>query len=76
LKPILLRVNNLICSVEEESQTQPLILIAGFIHDLSGFIDEHPGGPHVLKGQIGRDATAAFFGEVYEHSNAAHNVSL
>lgn len=25
---------------------------------------------------IGKDATTAFFGGVYDHSNAAHNVSF
>ena len=25
---------------------------------------------------IGKDASTAFFGGVYDHSNAAHNVSL
>ena len=36
---------------------------------------EHPGGKHLLQQNIGKDATAAFFGGVYNHSNAAHNVS-
>jgi stearoyl-CoA desaturase (delta-9 desaturase) len=52
-----------------------LILIAGFIHDVSDFIDEHPGGSDLLLGKVGKDATAAFFGGFYNHSNAAHNVS-
>jgi len=38
------------------------------------FLDEHPGGRHLLAKQIGKDASTAFFGGVYEHSNAAHNV--
>jgi stearoyl-CoA desaturase (delta-9 desaturase) len=37
-------------------------------------MDEHPGGRHLLKKNIGKDATTAFFGGVYDHSNAAHNV--
>jgi stearoyl-CoA desaturase (delta-9 desaturase) len=53
-----------------------LIVIAGFIHDVSDFIDQHPGGPHLLIKMIGKDATTAFFGGVYDHSNAAHNVSF
>jgi stearoyl-CoA desaturase (delta-9 desaturase) len=51
------------------------VLITGFIHDVSAFLDEHPGGRHLLAKYVGRDATTAFFGGVYEHSNAAHNVS-
>lgn len=61
-------------SVQEQSQKRPLILISGFIHDASDFIEEHPGGPHLLIKMIGKDATTAFFGGVYDHSNAAHNV--
>jgi len=52
-----------------------LVLISGFIHDVGAFLDEHPGGRHLLAKQIGKDASTAFFGGVYEHSNAAHNVS-
>ena len=61
--------------VQEQSQKRPLVLVSGFIHDVGSFIDEHPGGPHLLIKMIGRDATTAFFGGVYDHSNAAHNVN-
>ena len=60
--------------VQEQSVTRPLIIVAGFIHDVSDFIDEHPGGRHLIIKYIGKDATPAFFGGVYDHSNAAHNV--
>nr|BAJ04704.1 delta9-fatty acid desaturase [Gelatoporia subvermispora] len=61
-------------SYQEQSLKRPLIVIAGFIHDVSDFIDQHPGGPHLITKYIGRDATTAFFGGVYDHSNAAHNL--
>ncbi|KAF7358997.1 Acyl-CoA desaturase [Mycena sanguinolenta] len=57
-----------------QSATRPLILIAGFIHDVASFIEEHPGGAHWIVKYIGKDATTAFFGGVYDHSNAAHNL--
>jgi stearoyl-CoA desaturase (delta-9 desaturase) len=60
----------------EQSRDRPLILISGFIHDVTSFLSEHPGGPHLLTKSVGKDATTAFFGGVYDHSNAAHNVSL
>jgi len=63
-------------TVQEQSQTRPLVLVSGFIHDVGTFLDEHPGGRHLLAKQIGKDASTAFFGGVYEHSNAAHNVSV
>jgi stearoyl-CoA desaturase (delta-9 desaturase) len=58
----------------EQSAKRPLILVSGFIHDVASFIDEHPGGAHWIIKFIGKDATTAFFGGVYDHSNAAHNV--
>ncbi|TFY81300.1 hypothetical protein EWM64_g2712 [Hericium alpestre] len=61
-------------SFQEQSAKRPLILVSGFIHDVSSFIEEHPGGRHLLVKNIGKDATTAFFGGVYDHSNAAHNL--
>ena len=62
--------------VQEQSKTRPLVLVGGFIHDLSSFMDQHPGGRGLLSSHIGKDATTAFLGGVYEHSHAAHNVRL
>ena len=61
-------------SFREQAQNRSLILISGFIHDVTGFLDENPGGRHLLAKSIGKDATSSFFGGVYNHSNAAHNV--
>jgi stearoyl-CoA desaturase (delta-9 desaturase) len=61
-------------SYQEQAASRPLVLIAGFIHDVSDFMDEHPGGRHLIVKFIGKDATTAFFGGVYDHSNAAHNL--
>jgi stearoyl-CoA desaturase (Delta-9 desaturase) len=61
-------------SYQEQAQKRPLVLIAGFIHDVSDFLDEHPGGRHLVAKFIGKDGTTAFFGGVYDHSNAAHNL--
>ena len=65
---------NLFHSVQEQSKTRPLVLVAGFIHDVSSFMNQHPGGRGLLSSNIGKDATTAFLGGVYEHSHAAHNV--
>jgi len=61
-------------SFQEQSLSRPLVAVSGFIHDVSSFIDEHPGGRHLLAKHVGKDATAPFFGGVYDHSNAAHNL--
>ncbi|KAH9842436.1 delta9-fatty acid desaturase [Rhodofomes roseus] len=61
-------------SFREQAQKRALVIIAGFIHDVSSLIDEHPGGRHLILKYVGKDATTAFFGGVYNHSNAAHNL--
>jgi len=37
-------------------------------------VDKHPGGKEILLRNTGKDMTASFFGGVYAHSNAAHNL--
>ncbi|KAF7419408.1 hypothetical protein PC9H_001998 [Pleurotus ostreatus] len=59
---------------QKEAEKCPLLLISGFIHDVSLFVDQHPGGRSALEKNSGRDMTAAFFGGVYSHSHAAHNL--
>jgi stearoyl-CoA desaturase (delta-9 desaturase) len=56
------------------SGDRQLVAIAGVIHDVKAFVEEHPGGRTLIKSAIGKDATALFNGGVYEHSNAAHNM--
>jgi hypothetical protein len=75
-EPFLPVSTNSCLPVQEQSQKRPLVLVAGYIHDVSAFIEEHPGGRHLLVKNIGKDASTAFFGGVYDHSNAAHNVRL
>ena len=58
-------------AVQEASKTRDLVVISGFIHDVSSFMDEHPGGKAFVKTRLGKDATTAFYGGVYDHSNAA-----
>ncbi|KAH8115800.1 delta 9-fatty acid desaturase protein [Phellopilus nigrolimitatus] len=59
---------------KEESHHRSLVLISGFIHDVSELLDRHPGGRELLSMALGTDATASFFGGVYDHSHAAHNL--
>lgn len=51
-----------------------LVLISGIVHDVSDFIEKHPGGKTLISSAIGKDGTAVFNGGVYYHSNAAHNL--
>jgi stearoyl-CoA desaturase (delta-9 desaturase) len=50
------------------------IVIGGFVHDVTDFIEDHPGGPKILATMIGKDGTKAFNGAIYNHSNAARNL--
>eukprot|EP00026_Physarum_polycephalum_P003701 Phypoly_transcript_03715.p1 GENE.Phypoly_transcript_03715~~Phypoly_transcript_03715.p1 ORF type:complete len:771 (+),score=67.31 Phypoly_transcript_03715:41-2353(+) len=50
-----------------------LIIIQGGIYDVSDFFLEHPGGTKVMESFFGKDATNAFTGGIYKHSNAARN---
>ncbi|KAI0750674.1 fatty acid desaturase-domain-containing protein [Daedaleopsis nitida] len=59
---------------KKQAEERPLVIVSGFIHDFGDFVDDHPGGRALLLCQRGKDATAAFCGGVYEHSNAAHNL--
>jgi hypothetical protein len=71
---LLINLHRALQIVQEESQSRTLLLISGFIHDVSMFLDSHPGGPVLLTQNSGKDMTASFFGGVYAHSHAAHNV--
>ncbi|XBW34690.1 hypothetical protein QEN19_000258 [Hanseniaspora menglaensis] len=51
-----------------------LIVINGIVHDITSYISQHPGGESLLLASRGKDATSAFQGGVYLHSNAAYNL--
>lgn len=58
----------------KRSPEKALIIIDGIVHDVSPFLHNHPGGEVLLTNSIGKNATAAFEGLVYKHSNAARNL--
>lgn len=57
-----------------KSPKRALVIINGVVHDVTPFVHNHPGGVALIKSSIGKDATAAFNGAVYAHSNAANNL--
>lgn len=59
---------------KECAPERALVVVSGIVHDVSPFLSDHPGGVHLIKASIGKDATGAFNGAVYAHSNAAHNL--
>lgn len=58
----------------EKAKQDGLIIILGIVHNVKKFIKEHPGGQALVRASLGKDATKAFNGAVYAHSNAAHNL--
>lgn len=59
----------------ENLKTNPnLVIISGIVHDVTRYLDIHPGGELLLRDALGKDATSAFNGGVYGHSNAATNI--
>jgi len=51
-----------------------LIIIDGIVYDVLEFMPKHPAGIHYLKSYLGKDATEAYNGKVYDHSGAARNM--
>ncbi|QBM89895.1 stearoyl-CoA desaturase delta-9 desaturase [Metschnikowia aff. pulcherrima] len=58
----------------EIAKKEGLLIISGIVHNVKSFIKEHPGGQALVRASLGKDATKAFNGHVYAHSNAAHNL--
>merc|ERR1712000_649041 len=48
--------------VDQCKNGRKLISVAGVVHDVSGFIEDHPGGRAMINSGIGKDATAMFNG--------------
>jgi stearoyl-CoA desaturase (delta-9 desaturase) len=60
--------------IERNQITKDLIIIDDIAHDVSKFTHIHPGGAAIVKPFMGKDATKAFNGGIYNHSNSARNV--
>ena len=50
------------------------MVIDGFVIDYRSFADTHPGGERIMRAFKGKDATKAFYGTVYKHSQAGRNL--
>ncbi|ODV86464.1 hypothetical protein CANARDRAFT_196970 [[Candida] arabinofermentans NRRL YB-2248] len=61
-------------SLSDSSKDKYLVIVSGIIHDVTPFAKDHPGGLPLIKASHGKDATTAFNGAVYQHSNAARNL--
>jgi stearoyl-CoA desaturase (Delta-9 desaturase) len=57
------------------SAGEGLVLLDGFVLDVGKFMHTHPGGVNFIRGELGKDVSAAFKAEVYRHSQAARNLA-
>lgn len=63
--------------VQNEIKQDParrLIVVDNLVHDVTQFAERHPGGAAYFNVYNGKDATAAFDGDVYNHTTAARNI--
>jgi len=51
------------------------VLCDGVVFDVAAFHSSHPGGEAILAPYFGLDISNAFNGDIYNHSNAARNLS-
>ncbi|KAI9222219.1 putative acyl-CoA desaturase [Blastocladiella britannica] len=59
---------------EELLLNPAMLVVEGVAHDVSLFLEDHPGGRSILIPFLGRESSAAFNGVVYNHSTAARNL--
>lgn len=57
-----------------KDEGRKLVVLDGCVLDLERFRPHHPGGSRIIDLYTGKDVSAMFRGEVYRHSNAAHNL--
>jgi len=58
----------------QKKNGESLIVVSDIVYDITAFVEQHPGGKRILETYVGKDATAAFNGTVYNHSFAARNI--
>ncbi|CEP63766.1 uncharacterized protein LALA0_S09e02014g [Lachancea lanzarotensis] len=64
----------LLAKHEFETKRRALVAIEDVVHDVTPFINDHPGGVALVEASVGKDATQAFNGAVYLHTQAARNL--
>jgi len=62
-------------NTEVKKQRRALLVVDKVVHDVSSFVDSHPGGA-IIRSFVGKDASSQFHGAdaLYNHSRAAHNL--
>ncbi|KAH7303152.1 cytochrome b5-like heme/steroid binding domain-containing protein, partial [Rhexocercosporidium sp. MPI-PUGE-AT-0058] len=50
---------------------EAMVTIGSVLHDVKGFVKDHPGGKALISSAIGKDAAAMFNSGVYNHLHMA-----
>ncbi|GAB5360423.1 hypothetical protein AAMO2058_000626700 [Amorphochlora amoebiformis] len=53
---------------------EQLVVIDGWVLDVEDFLANHPGGERIITRYIGKDATSAVRGNIYNHSSSAFKI--
>ena len=67
-----LPVYDLVEVAKHDQQGDAWIVIDGYVHDVTSFLVEHPGGQDVVLDHLGKDASEVFVSEsIHAHGDAA-----
>ncbi len=60
---------------KHDTEKDAWMVIDGYVHDITAFLVEHPGGKDILLDHLGKDASSIFVSEAeHKHSLAAYNI--
>lgn len=57
---------------KHDSETDAWLVVEGYVHDVTAFLLEHPGGKDIMMEYLGKDASEVFVSEqVHVHGTIA-----
>jgi 4-hydroxysphinganine ceramide fatty acyl 2-hydroxylase len=60
---------------KHDTETDAWMVIEGYVHDITAFLYDHPGGKDILMDHLGKDATTIFNSEkVHAHGAIAYKM--
>ena len=60
---------------KHDTEADAWMVIEGFVHDITAFLHDHPGGKDILMDHLGKDATSIFNSEqVHAHGAIAYKM--
>jgi len=60
---------------KHDKENDGWVVIDGYVHDVTQFVHQHPGGFEIVEEQLGKDASEVFQdNSVHEHSTSAYTI--